>query len=254
MSSRLLSCTLQLVGNPLWRLSVKLTLFLVTTYPSDPQASIGLHKCMDTLKLMQSVWPSAWRANQLLRGSKVHTLDTRASASPAGSERNKRTAERLNDDVGQDVRISGSHMYRQSQNFARPSNGGHPGFPLAIDDLPSTESPTFFQSFDRWAPDNSISTYPSSLSTSVLPQQYSTGLMDERSHRPPDRPNQRYPQYWSDYGALGQMETTYGVPLVGGMVPQNSAPSRGQQPVYSPDHQYSVFSKPSLILCCDTTT
>ena len=201
---------------------------------------------MDTLKLMQSVWPSAWRANQLLRGSKVHALDMRASASPANSERNKRTAgHALEEGMSEDVRISSGHnMYRQPQNYSRTNNGGHQGFSLGLD-LPPTETPAFFQGFDRWAPDNPIANYPSSLSTSVLPQQYSTGLIDDRSHRTQERTNnQRYPQYWSDYGALPQMDTAYGVHMVGDMVPQNPGPSRGnQQAVYGQDHQYTVFSE-----------
>lgn len=84
-----------------------------------------------------------------------------------------------------------------------------------------------------------------SLSTSVLPQQFSTGFVDERSHRGQDRAPQRFPQYWNDYSALGQMDAAYPVSPAD-MVPPNPGPPhpRGtQQGVVYPQDQFLVFSK-----------
>ena len=92
-----------------------------------------------------------------------------------------------------------------------------------------------------------MNNYPNTLSTSVLPQEYSTGLIDERAQRGHQRQPQRFPQYWSDYSTLGQMETSYGVPIVGTdiVTPTTHQPSRSsphsQQASYSQD-QYTVFS------------
>ncbi|KAI0080455.1 hypothetical protein K474DRAFT_1637713 [Panus rudis PR-1116 ss-1] len=304
------------------------------TYPNDPQASIGLHKCMDALHRMQSVWPSAWRAYQLLRGTNLPSLDTRISMSPpAAGDRHKRPAEhaleleypddsqveaaqrqpvpsvqrlsqvppahhRMVDEprvaIAQSHRPQSgdAHMYRQHQQQQQPqsssqlsrhpqaqsqqqqsqsqshhqphshhpSSQGYPSrpatashaaasnFPLGID-LPSAESPAFFQSFDRWPSENNMNNFPGTLSTSVLPQQYSTGMIDERSHRGgQERPSstQRFPQYWSDYSALNQMEASSYAPLVGDMVvqPQHQNPSSSrhtQSPAYAQD-QYSVYN------------
>ncbi|KAL4247550.1 hypothetical protein ABKN59_007339 [Abortiporus biennis] len=202
----------------------------LTMYPSDPQASIGLHKCMDALHLMQNVWPSAWRAYQLLHGSKVQPTPTpsRTSMSPPSSqsERHKRTAEHALDEP--------------SSTTSRL-----PAEPLYRIDIPSNDTPSFYPSFDRWAPENALGNFSgslptSSLSTSVLPQQYSTGLMDERSHRGQERSTQRYPQYWNDYSSMGQMEATYAVPVVGDMVPPNTSSRTSQSTGYGQD--YTVFN------------
>ncbi|CAL1709508.1 unnamed protein product [Somion occarium] len=289
------------------------------TYPNDPQAGIGLHKCMDVLHRMQNVWPSAWRAYQLLSGAKV-PLVARDSMSPSSSERQKRPAEhaleldypeeqRVTDQSPQpsvvdDRRVSidslrpqssgSEHLYRarpsqqqQTQPQIQPSpqpqtqhqpqprlpqpQAPHPqthhqhqsqhgqGYPSRASsshaqsnfalglDLPTAASPTFFQPFnDRWASESPLSNYPSTLTTSVLPQQYSTGLIDERVQRGHERQPQRFPQYWSDYSSLGQMEAPYGVPMVGpDMVPPAHQATRSsqhtQQPPY-PQDQYSVFN------------
>lgn len=226
----------------------------VTTYPSDPQASIGLHRCMDILHRMQNIWPSAWRAYQILQGSKVRPHELRASVSPSGSERRKRNAERALEHQATPIQEA---LYRDSQGYARVphSSQSQQAYPIALD-IPQAESSAFFPSFERWGPDsNAMNSFSSgSLSTSVLPQQFSTGYVDERSQRNSDRTTQRFPQYWNDYSAIGQIDSAYPVPP-NGMVPSNSVPpsarSSQQGVVYSQD-QFLVFSEhyDSLHLCC----
>ena len=193
---------------------------------------------------MQSIWPSAWRAYQLLQGSKVRPQELRPSVSPPVSDRRKRSA----DHAALEQHLSDS-IYRESQNYARPSpSTGQPqqGYSMGID-IPPTEPPAFFPQFERWGPDgNAVNNFPvSTLSTSVLPQQFSTGFVDERSQRNSDRAAQRFPQYWSDYSSLGQMDSAYSVPP-NEMVSSNPGPSPPrppQQSVVYPQDQFLVFSE-----------
>ncbi|KAI0943292.1 hypothetical protein AcW1_002495 [Taiwanofungus camphoratus] len=223
------------------------------TYPADPQARIGLNKCMDVLKRMRNIWPSAWRALELLHGAKVNTqhnqeLDILKSRAP---DRPKRSAEHPldQDDTNDAARLMTSEqIYRQQHSFAGVSESptpAHAGFSLGNLHLPSGDTSTYLHSYDRWSSDAPIPNFGGSLSTSVLPQQYSTGLVDERMpsgmSRHPDRHSQRYPQYWSDYSALGQMDTTYGVPVIGDMVTQHAGASQGDHSSMYVQDQYSMF-------------
>ncbi|KAE9408528.1 hypothetical protein BT96DRAFT_970469 [Gymnopus androsaceus JB14] len=65
--------------------------------PNDPQARMGLRKCINVLTAMQVLWPSATRALELLEGSKVDLDGKDASESPSLSgtftKRKKRSLE-----------------------------------------------------------------------------------------------------------------------------------------------------------------
>ncbi|TBU22427.1 fungal-specific transcription factor domain-containing protein [Dichomitus squalens] len=240
------------------------------TYPDDPQGQSGLDKCMDILKRMSVIWPSAWRALELLTGAKLQ-LD-RPSELPSlrnvSEPRHKRTASDSVDSEDVTVTdrsriITQDHAYRQQANYPAISNTsqGHASAPapshaqqsysLSLEMPPSSGS--YLQpSYDRWPTDSSsLASFPSSISTSVLPQTYSTGLVDERIGsslgRSSERQSQRYPQYWNDYSALGQMETNYSVPVTSEIVSQHGGAQPGtsdhhghQQPMYD---QYSMFGE-----------
>ncbi|THH29489.1 hypothetical protein EUX98_g4687 [Antrodiella citrinella] len=213
------------------------------SYPDDPQAGLGLHRCMDILHRMQSIWPSAWRAYQLIQGSKVHPQDLRASVSPSGLDRRKRSADHA---LEQHQAPLPEPLYRDSQGYARPPSSAHPqqAYPIRLDISP-VEPPTFFPPFERWGPDGTpMGNFSGgTLTTSVLPQQFSTGF-DARTRGHSDRSAQRFPQYWNDYSAIGQIESAYTVPP-SEMVPSHSgsAPSRGsQQGVVYPQDQFLVFN------------
>jgi hypothetical protein len=232
-----------------------LILYAVSIYPNDPQARIGLFKCMDALQDMEVVWPSAARANELLRGSSVMANPSNSNqiCLPSTShERQKRVAE---DAVDVD------DAYERSQLQVRPSNnspsmgqgyantwrstqfsgtlhdashpqdfgaGHHADF--AGTPLPTSQSSPYY----LWPPDGSSSypSFPGTLSTSVLPQMYSTGLIDENrighslsstSHQTQARLSRhgggsgayaptgtgRYPQFWNDYTSFPQMGIAY---------------------------------------------
>lgn len=217
---------------------------------------MGLIACMDVLKALEIVWPSAGRAWELLRGSNVNlggaaiTSPDLANSSPSGSRPvSKRTAEHFLED---------SHFFAGAAvpgSGPRASGGGPgQGFPLTAisatagsnssnTNLTSNHHPHgpgsqsshshsagsngsyYPSSYDRWPGDGGLNTFPASLSTSVLPQQYSTGFVDDHRGRTASAESgggpsasQRYPQYWSDYSSLGSLGPTFGVP----MLPQES--------------------------------
>ncbi|KZT01624.1 uncharacterized protein LAESUDRAFT_663600 [Laetiporus sulphureus 93-53] len=215
------------------------------SYPDDTQGRLGLNKCMDVLKQMRILWGSAWRALELLHGSKVNSPPSTQDPQIFRArmpERPKRSAEQpLDHEADAGTRLMTSdQLYRQSHAYPPVSTPSpvHQGFSMNNLHIPSADSSTY-HSYDRWSSDTSIPGYGGSLTTSVLPQQYSTGIVDERlpsgMSRHPERQSQRYPQYWSDYSALAQMDTPYGVPVIGEMVPQHGG-SQSDQPMYVPEY------------------
>ncbi|CCM05389.1 uncharacterized protein FIBRA_07605 [Fibroporia radiculosa] len=206
-------------------------------YPDDAQARVCLNKCMDVLKRMRILWGSAWRALELLQGSKVntqHAQDTVAALRPRVSDRNKRSAEHSLDQQADDNArmLANEQLYRAPPGLPAPSPV-HQSFAMNSLQMVPAESPTF-HSYDRWTSEASLPSYGANLSTSVLPQQYSTGLVDERLSsgisRHSERQSQRYPQYWNDYSSLGQMDTSYGVPVIGDMVAHHASGTHSDQP------------------------
>lgn len=239
----------------------------VSVYPEDPQARMGLAKCMDALQDMDAVWPSALRAYELLRG--CDPLNKKASKGAqfgqlvtrqSGQERQKRAAEHAADseDAYQrsQLHVPSSSGLAPPQPYAQPwrstqltpmSQGAGPGQPG--DFSPTSQHSSYYP----WPSDGtSYVPFPGTLSTSVLPQMYSTGLIDER--RPPHtltssqhaqtRSNGhsvggvvgggqggyestnggRYPQFWNDYTSFPQMGMAYGQ--------SPGAPAQGQEGVF----------------------
>ncbi|KAI8972440.1 fungal-specific transcription factor domain-containing protein [Trametes punicea] len=233
--------------------------------PDDPQASLGLQKCMDGLHRMGVTWPSAWRALQLLQGAKAQLAkptDPPPSRGSVSEPRNKRAAE---EPIEEDHGLAGLGVPSADELPGRERERGRsepePGEPrpgpsqqsYALQmEMPHGAGPSSYipSSYDRWPTDSTaLSSFGGSLSTSVLPQQYSTGLVDERMSasvsRSSERQSARYPQYWNDYSALSQMETTYGVPVMGEMVPPHGNAPQGDQPSMYVQEQYSMFGEPS---------
>jgi hypothetical protein len=230
----------------------------LSTYPSDPQARIGLAKCKDALQSMEVVWPSAGRALELLRGSKVNTEEPLPSRSSQLPDRQKRPADRTfdNDDAleqrGHLPNLRTTYVPARSTPYS-PSN--YPAIQDSyLDGLDlnqaasSTSSLPFYPSHERW-PSNSYNTtpFPGSLSTSVLPQLYSTGLVDDQASNLRYRGQQtvdeqasgpgRYPQYWNDLTAFPQLGSAYGtVSAQSDQGPMTQSPS-----LYVPD-QYNLYN------------
>lgn len=186
---------------------------------------------MYILERMHFIWPAAWRANQLLQGAKVVPETHNATPSKVVTpERHKRAADE--DMNGQDSPMN-AEVYRQPQSYPQGSSG-QPEAPFSLQiGLQATEPPAFYGTYPpRWNQENA-------LTTSVLQPQYSTGLVDERAQRNPDRAS-RYPQYWNDYSAMGQMDSAYDMPVMGDMVTQQ--PGQTDQPMYAQD-QYPLYSE-----------
>lgn len=227
---------------------------------------------MNILKRMNVIWPSAWRALELLTGAKAQLdrpLELPMLRGVTSEPRLKRAAEEPAD--AEDVTItdgsrvlSHGQVYHQQADYPvlPPSSQGQAshtashaqhGYALSLDLPQAGPSTTYIPpAYDRWPADSSaLSNFSGSLSTSVLPQTYSTGLVDERMAtsmgRSSERHSQRYPQYWNDYSALGQMEATYSVPVMGEMVSQHGGAQHPaghgqQQPMYVPN-QYPMFGE-----------
>lgn len=212
-------------------------------YPDDTQARVGLNKCMDVLKRMRNLWPSAFRALELLQGSKVNIRGgpDLAALRSRSSDRPKRSAEHPLDSEESGTRLlTSDQLYRQS-NFQPVSTSSpvHQGFAMSSLQLPSAVDAPY--QYDRWSSDTPISNFPGSLSTSVLPQQYSTGLVDSSAGRHPERQGRGYPQFWNDYTALAQMDTPYGVPVMGDIGGQHPPSQNDQQAMYMQD--YAMFGR-----------
>ncbi|KAG2130112.1 fungal-specific transcription factor domain-containing protein [Suillus cothurnatus] len=256
-------------------------------FPNDPQSRIGLFRCMDALQDMEIVWPSAARANELLRGSNVManpSNSTQACLSFTTRDRQKRTAERSIDSEdayersqshSQALPSSGSphvpgsgqgyaNTWRSTQFSGTSHDVGHSQESGAgrHSDFAGTSISTSQPSYYPWTSDgSSYLSFPGTLSTSVLPQMYSTGLVDGRragnlqpstSHQgqarlavhgsgsgayTSDQPGiGRYPQFWNDYTSFPQMGMAYSQSH-----PQQQPPQQ-QDPMYMNGQYGSIYN------------
>ncbi|SJL10087.1 uncharacterized protein ARMOST_13469 [Armillaria ostoyae] len=220
-----------------------------SVYPGDPQARLRLSKCMEVLKAMAVLWPSAGRAHELLRGAEVNSgHQIRPAEPPKPVDRYKRPAEGSLDD-----RSVGMQTYP-----GRPSNytpNLHPPQVYSVNgtaEVQYTQPSSYYSSYDRpWASEHSNHNvaYPGPLSTSALPQVYSTGLSDARpslsrnvSHGV--EPHPRYPQYWNDYSTYSPLNHGVEYPQTGAE-PQNPLTN-----LFMPE-QYNVYSESQPHLLVD---
>lgn len=253
----------------------------VTAHPTDPQARMGLKRCMDVLHLMEVLWPSACRALELICGSKDNEEFSNVLTSTSAAARRKRSAEQVlidNDTFHRPAPSDHSmdHNYVQLRppyssqytNFAAYTTNGHEIHPHPSP--PPGQDPNVSSSYDRWTPENNSHSFGFSgtLSTSVLPQLYSTGLVGDRGggHRTAhiNHPEQsrtssntsRYQQYWNDFSAYPQLGT------YGGYHEPSPVSHQQQQPQhqgYSASSQtyipgpYSTYSELSSSRMLQTT-
>ncbi|KAG2347057.1 hypothetical protein BDR05DRAFT_877298 [Suillus weaverae] len=255
-------------------------------FPNDPQSRIGLFRCMDALQDMEIVWPSAARANELLRGSSVManpSNSSQACLSFTSRDRQKRTAEHSIDSVDACERsqsqvlpssssphIPGSgqgyaNTWRSTQFSGTSHDVGHSQESGAGRHADFSGAPisTSQSSYYPWTSDgSSYLSFPGTLSTSVLPQMYSTGLVDGRragslqssiSHQgqprlavhgsasgtyTSDQPGMgRYPQFWNDYTSFPQMGMAYSQSQ-----PQPQPPPQ-QDPMYMSGQYGGIYSE-----------
>lgn len=206
---------------------LRLSACIVTVHPNDPQAKVGLHKCLDTLDAMKIVWPSAARAHDLFGGAGVPNKPDFSISNNPSMERNKRSAEQaLNDnpftnsgrpaiddspfDYVPSIRQSDQHhqqrlSYDSGDTSMFPTNPSANAAYLAASSssLPSTmvTSTTGHHAMNTntgysWqGPDNlNHHHFNTPLSTAVLPHVFSTGLVGSGLHAPHARHGVVHPQ------------------------------------------------------------
>ncbi|KDR77152.1 hypothetical protein GALMADRAFT_246384 [Galerina marginata CBS 339.88] len=257
----------------------------LTVHPNDPQARVGLSKCMNALRAMSVVWPSAARALDLFGGAKCdisEDSDT-ISLTHIPTERNKRSAEHtpdhhssINNSAPQppmntfDYLRSIRHGHSHSSHRHSYSHGSHSHSAFAGGDavfLPppnshstnsnssssvSASNPVSNPSYPWQSGDMNPHNFNPPLSTAVLPQLFSTGLVDDGIHAPHTRvhsqteqhshPNpRRYPPQYFDYSSYPQVGSSYDIPQSVQIPPQHQ--SQGSQ-VFIPD-QYSLYNNQS---------
>jgi hypothetical protein len=188
----------------------------VNAYPDDPQARNGLKTCMDVLHRMSIAWPSAGRAWELLFGSKANARNPAFSLSVTDVVRTqKRTADHFLDDNASLYQVELPSMAQGE----RPEAVHGQTQPEEESALGSSQN--FYSFSDRWPGEGCPGDFAGSLSTSVLPQQYSTGFFDRAVVRGSNTSspaevgvgsqqelsvNRRgYPRYWNDFSALSQL-------------------------------------------------
>jgi len=204
-------------------IDVKLILVsIVNAYPDDPQARNGLTTCMDVLQRMSITWPSAGRAWELLYGSKANLQNSLSSLSTTHVVRSqKRTADHFLDD---EVSLYQVELPTTTQG-ERPEALHGPPHSEQASTLGTSEHQNFYPLCDRWPEEGSLNEFAGNLSTSVLPQQYSTGFFDRGVVRGQNTssvpgvgigPQQEsqvgrrgFSRYWSDYSALSELDAPF---------------------------------------------
>ncbi|KAJ6591306.1 fungal-specific transcription factor domain-containing protein [Mycena vulgaris] len=203
----------------------------LSAYPTDPQARMGLTKCMDALKEMEVVWPSAARALELLRGAEATLAaadaNTNGNASALASDAvraHKRSAssQLVDDSFAVPPAESGFLAIRPYGAPVYQANGHYGGVGVGAGSAP--RSPAYYAppppaSYERWptegAPGGGMVAFQGALSTAVMGPAYSTGLVDdghangharqqrvvghEGEPRYAQQQQQQQQQYWSDY-------------------------------------------------------
>ena len=190
---------------------------------------------METLRSVDVIWPSARRAWELLNGNKVNLLGPSSRiCSDHPTERqqqHKRPADtQLSENAPRDG--GGSQASGFNQVYTN-GTGDMASYPSLVD--PSNHSP--YYDYSRWLGTTDMlgNTAANNLSTSLLPQQYSTGFVGNvgrgaqgQRHRGND-PSARYAQpLWTDHSAMGQLDPTY-VGILPQQSPQEQHPTAGSQ-------------------------
>ncbi|KAJ7628726.1 fungal-specific transcription factor domain-containing protein [Roridomyces roridus] len=182
----------------------------LSAHPSDPQARMGLTKCMDALREMEIIWPAAARALELLRGAQATLANPELVSNNTQSIRRKRSATQSLEDRP----FVPSSSQSGPENFVavRPyvqvyQPNGHYGMEQPRSSYyPQPPSP-----YERWQSESAPGpmgagalAYQGTVSTAVMGPAYSTGLVEERSHRvAPQEGEPRYEhqqqQFWGEY-------------------------------------------------------
>ncbi|KAI9508265.1 fungal-specific transcription factor domain-containing protein [Russula earlei] len=220
---------------------------ILNAYPGDPQARNGLTTCMDVLQRMSIAWPSAGRAWELLHGSKANLQNSVVSLSTIHVVRSqKRTADHFLDDEASLYQVE-LHSTTQGERSGALHGQPHPEQGTALG-----ASQNFYPLCDRWPEEGSLNDFAGSLSTSVLPQQYSTGFFDRAvrgtntsslaevgiSPQQDSHVGRRgITRYWNDYAALSELDA----PFTSSVEHESEHHQQPHSQTYPISGQYSLY-------------
>ncbi|KAJ7768678.1 fungal-specific transcription factor domain-containing protein [Mycena maculata] len=217
----------------------------LSAYPTDPQARMGLAKCMDGLREMEIIWPAAARALELLRGAQATLADADvASSSSLATEPlrpRKRSATQSLDDTF--APPPGAESFLAMRPFAPVyQENGHYGL--------EARAPAYYPPpaapYERWPVEGAGAglAFQSALSTAVMGPAYSTGLVDDRHRAPPHDGGPRFgqQQYWEgEYAPFPQLGAGYGaLQDPAGLAVHPAEPSQ----IYPLHDQYNLYTQP----------
>ncbi|KAI0639571.1 fungal-specific transcription factor domain-containing protein [Trametes polyzona] len=139
----------------------------LTRRPWDPQATLGLSRCISACKQMEPLWPTATRLRLLLEGAKVRLDESTYGAENAQGSRPKRSAD---DAMGssQNINTMGREMYSMptTEGYATPhttrswdygQNARTLAQTLGVS-MPGTETSTSLYPGYQWWPTQLITT------------------------------------------------------------------------------------------------
>jgi hypothetical protein len=198
---------------------------------------------MDVLQRMSIAWPSAGRAWELLYGSKANLHVPVCSLSTTDVVRTqKRTADHFLDD---DASLYQVELPSLAPGEQSETVHGQP--------QPEQGSQNFYSFSDRWPGEGGPVDFAGSLSTSVLPQQYSTGFLDRAVVRGSNANSpagvgvssqqelsvgrRGYPRYWSDYSTLSHL----GAPFASSLEHESQQHQQPHPQTYPISGQYALW-------------
>ncbi|KAI0375162.1 hypothetical protein BV20DRAFT_985517 [Pilatotrama ljubarskyi] len=134
---------------------------ILTRRPWDPQATLGLTRCIAACKQMERLWPTATRLRMLLEGAKVRLDDSAyARDGPQASNRHKRSVEdALGSSRNPDVAARDMYSMPPADQYPSPPNTTRawdyaPNTMLAQTlgmGIPGAEaSPSFYPGYQWW--------------------------------------------------------------------------------------------------------
>lgn len=222
----------------------------LNAYPDDPQARNGLKTCMDVLHRMSIAWPSAGRAWELLYGCKANAARNSVCSLSATDvvRTQKRTADHFLDDSASLYQVELPSMAQGERSEAVHSQP-QPGQESTLG-----SSQNFYSFSDRWPGEGCPDDFAGSLSTSVLPQQYSTGFFDRAVVRGSNTSSpadvgvssqqelsvsrRGYPRYWSDFSALSQLGVA---PFANSLEHESQQHQQAHPQTYPISGQYTIW-------------
>ncbi|KAH7101246.1 fungal-specific transcription factor domain-containing protein [Auriculariales sp. MPI-PUGE-AT-0066] len=189
----------------------------LTKQPGNVQANIGLQVCMEALKYMDRVWPSAGRAWELLHGSNVE-IRAAELAALANQQRVKRAATNDLVDTDDAFRASSATAITQPPMSVRAPPLQPPGPPLqhvagatanaGYEMTPTTASSadSFFGPYMRWSQSEMFHPGPAPASSTAAPPfgTAHTHVQHHHHHSHPHHPHSHAPRQQSMLSAYAQ--------------------------------------------------